>query len=56
MNGLYTDLKLNDEYLEKKFGNVEIYYLKLFAILSIPMITLIEIYTVHFIYQLAQFI
>ena len=22
----YTDLKLNDEYLEKKFGNVEIYY------------------------------
>lgn len=22
----YSDLKMNDEYLEKKFGNVEIYY------------------------------
>ena len=46
---------MNDEYIEKKFGNVEIYY-KTVCNFSIPSMAHIEIYIVHFTYLLTQFI
>lgn len=46
---------MNDEYLEKSLAMLK-FIIKLFVTSSIPSMAHTEIYTVHFIYQLIQFI